>query len=495
MSADEDVTVPKQAPLLNAIATIGIGVGGVAAAVMLAPSVLPLLGIGDALLAGEAFGSMHGVADGSGVAGAVNGLLHQVPWVGDTLAAGGLNTAAFVVATGIGGLLLGRFMENREGEEPHFSMGKMIRYAAFATSALIALPSALTAMGAGVVYLTALLNPELTNSMIDVLLHTTGATGDASVNTSTTVTGLAATLPHLLTCGVPLVPAFLHLQAHREDKKQRLLAAPESEASPQKYSDGSITLDITTSAPLAKGYQAKVLLQLRDTATGKPLSPDDLSVVHTEKIHLLVVDDSLQDYHHLHPTYNAATQAFECSFTPNTNHSYQCWADVTTSRDAENRKLQGTLPGMRNQRVTPRIFMQNNVNSGGLNFSWSSDAPLQQHKDAVVTVRITDPQGRPVDTLEPVMGAFAHLVGFTADKQSVIHCHPLGKEPGRVDERGGPELQFHVNPDTAGDVQFYVQVRNQGQDVYAPIGQRVKSPEKYTEKLEGSAVQHTLACG
>jgi hypothetical protein len=481
----------------HALPVIGLGLGVATAAVMLAPTILPLLGVGDSELAQEAVLVMHGTGLGSGFAGQVNQLLNSVPYIGETLSQASFKTAGIVGATGIGGYLLGKFIEKRESDNS-FSLGKTIRYASLATSALIALPAALTSIGVGIVYLAATLSgPELANQAIDFFIQTTGVTGEAGV-AAAGLSGIAATLPHLLTCGVPLIPAFLHLHAHRKDKKDRLLAVSEAEieALSHKYSDGSITLDISPESPLKKGNQTKIMIQMRNATTGVLLSPEDLDMVHTEKMHLFVVDESLKDYHHIHPTYNAETQAFECSFTPNTNHSYRCWADITTAKDKQNHKLLGVLQGEASRAVTPRILMQSETNVGGLNFTWDSPEPLQQGKDAIVSVHVQDETGNAVHDLQPVMGAFAHLVGFSADKQSVIHCHPLGAEPTHDSERGGPLLRFHVKPDTVGDVQFYVQVRRDNKDIYAPIGQRVKSPEKYTEKLESQpAIQHGLACG
>ncbi|MGE0754702.1 MAG: hypothetical protein AB7L92_06035 [Alphaproteobacteria bacterium] len=68
---------------------------------------------------------------------------------------------------------------------------------------------------------------------------------------------------------------------------------------------------------------------------------------------------------------------------------------------------------------------------------------------AVLTLH--DASGMPVRDLEPVMGAYAHMVGFSADGNRIIHCHPVGDEP-----------QY------AGKTQFYVQIRRQGNDTYIP---------------------------
>lgn len=82
--------------------------------------------------------------------------------------------------------------------------------------------------------------------------------------------------------------------------------------------------------------------------------------------------------------------------------------------------------------------------------------------------------GKPFNQLEPVMGAFAHVVGFGEDYSSVLHIHPMGKEPTSDTERGGPKLDFHIEPKTAGVVKLFAQVRIDGKDIFAPFGMLVK---------------------
>jgi len=82
--------------------------------------------------------------------------------------------------------------------------------------------------------------------------------------------------------------------------------------------------------------------------------------------------------------------------------------------------------------------------------------------------------GQPFALLEPVMGAFSHVVGFTEDYNSVMHIHPMGKEPTSDTERGGPKLEFHIEPKKAGFVKLFAQVRIGGKDIFAPFGIIVK---------------------
>lgn len=199
----------------------GLAVGGVAtgAAIILAPHVLPLLGIGSSVLAGEAMFLLHGTADatgnivGSGLAGTLNQALSAVPLVGDKLAAGGIFNAAATALTGIGGVLLG----NHIAKKFHAGWGKAIKYAALATSALIALPTVLTALSVGVVYLSTIsMNAESASHVVGFIDSTLGSIGH-SESDFLGLSGAAATLPHFLTCGLSIVPAGLAFALSRKD--------------------------------------------------------------------------------------------------------------------------------------------------------------------------------------------------------------------------------------------------------------------------------------
>jgi hypothetical protein len=89
-----------------------------------------------------------------------------------------------------------------------------------------------------------------------------------------------------------------------------------------------------------------------------------------------------------------------------------------------------------------------------------------------LTVRKAD--GKPFTQLEPIMGAFAHIVGFSDDFTTVVHIHPMGKEPKSATDRGGPELEFHLDPESAGFIRLFAQVQIDGVSTFAPFGLVVK---------------------
>jgi hypothetical protein len=236
----------------------------------------------------------------------------------------------------------------------------------------------------------------------------------------------------------------------------------------------SVKAEIVSSATHSVGQTVATVLRLtgRD---GKPLTPEGLQVAHTEKLHLLVVDDALSDYHHEHPVPTDKPGEYRFDFTPRAGGTYHIWADVlpiaTGQQEYAKTQLKVQGAAAKKEKTLNDI---SEAQSYLFALSTENDEPLEAGKATVVTVKVSGPDAKDFTALEPVMGAFAHMVGFPEDLASVTHVHPTGKEPETANARGGPELQFHVEPEKAGFHKFYLQTQIGGREVYAPFGLEVK---------------------
>jgi hypothetical protein len=206
---------------------------------------------------------------------------------------------------------------------------------------------------------------------------------------------------------------------------------------------------------------------------GDALFPSDLREVHTQKIHLLIVDPSLEDYQHEHPEPYLSPGMYGFAFTPQTSHDYRVWVDITPvggSQQFAMLDLQGT-----ENCTTPCIEkkMNNEVVVDGYRFALKLP-PLRVGEAAMGTVTVADKDGKPVTALEPVLGAFAHIVGFYDDNVTVAHMHPMGAEPKDANDRGGPVLTFHAEPSRAGYLKLFAQVKIDGKTIFAPFGVEVQ---------------------
>lgn len=237
-------------------------------------------------------------------------------------------------------------------------------------------------------------------------------------------------------------------------------------AQPALAADMQFTL--TPAGDLKPGVTTHVTAHLA-RKDGTPVTLAMLKEVHTKKLHLLVVDPSLTDYHHLHPEATDKPGDYRFDFTPHLPGQYRVWADVTDAKTGAHEYLEADMGATGNTVTSIDETPSLTSDAGGLHFALTLDEPLKVGEAAMVSLTVTK-DGKPFTGLEPVMGAFAHVVGFGEDYHSILHIHPMGKEPTKATERGGPALMFHLEPEHAGFVKLFAQVRVNGQDIFAPFG-------------------------
>ncbi|MDZ4289780.1 MAG: hypothetical protein U0984_17580 [Prosthecobacter sp.] len=262
--------------------------------------------------------------------------------------------------------------------------------------------------------------------------------------------------------------------------------------------ESSISLTAKTDGPLEPGRQATVRIKLA-TRDGKPVTHSDLVIVHTQPIHLLIVDPSLGDYHHEHPQLvnsrgeplppAPAIEGTLCgaprgvpgeyvfSFTPAKPGPYRIFADLVPTATGLQEYAFTDLPGQGDG--GPSLDKANalSASAGGLQFqlkfTTQTNLPPQARQVRLMKIVITESDGSPTRRLQPVMNAFAHLVGFYDDGRTVVHLHPEGGDILREEARGGPTLNFKIYPPKAGFLRLYCQVLVDGRMIFAPFNLNV----------------------
>jgi hypothetical protein len=258
-------------------------------------------------------------------------------------------------------------------------------------------------------------------------------------------------------CGMPLDQPVVLLAS--------LLAGDLAAESP-------IHATITTDAPLATGKPAHAVLHLRRDK-GEPVTLAELIETHTRKIHLLIVDQSLTDYHHEHPQLTDTPGDYAFEFTPTKPGPYKAWADVRPLplglQEYEKTVIAGTgTPEPITDKAT-RL----EADLGGFHFQLSIEkGQVRVGKVSTAKLRVTR-DGKGFTELEPVMAAFAHLVGFNEDGETVLHMHPIGAPILNESDRGGPELEFKIYATRPGFTRLFAQVQIGGRQVFAPFGVQV----------------------
>jgi hypothetical protein len=110
----------------------------------------------------------------------------------------------------------------------------------------------------------------------------------------------------------------------------------------------------------------------------------------------------------------------------------------------------------------------------GLNYELIlAQKTIQVGRPAFARLRITTADGKHFTQLEPLMGAFAHLVGFNQDYKTVMHLHPKGPLVLDPAARGGPELEFQIYALRRGFIRLFAQVQIEGRSRFVSFGLQI----------------------
>ncbi len=433
--------------------------------------------IGEALNIGsttvpEIMHSFHGMGHATGLAGGIDSLLSSIPVVGEWVTAGSFGAAITSGVIGIGGVFLGNYLEKNAGTNnpDQIHWGKIIKYTALATSLLIALPSILTGISVGITYLASLFGAA--GAVIPALAASIGTAGEMH-SMATASAGIGSVLSHLITCGGAALSLTGAIYADNEPELQHKTKNTDKD----KKNNGQdfIETEIINSAPAIKGQPYQILLRVRNK-NGKILTSADLAESYGEKLHLLVVDKSLTDYHHIHPEYDAGKEAFAISFIPSTNNEYNVWSNFKLQENGQDIATKNKISSAKNYDTAPVIQHTTVTENGDIKIVIEANPPLASGVDSHLTCKIIHKSGNPIK-LEEIMGAKAHLVGFNKDGDDMVHCHPI-----EDNATNSETLKFHIAPEKDGFTKFFLQTKIDGKETIIPFGQYVAASPKMAER-------------
>ncbi len=235
-----------------------------------------------------------------------------------------------------------------------------------------------------------------------------------------------------------------------------------------------VVLTLKADREPALNQPVKFTLTLR-TASGKSIAPEDLLVAYTRKLHLLVIDPTLSDYQHIHPEPGRHPGEWVFALSPGRPGLYRVFADFTPVATARGLYASAdfSVPGSV-ARVTnsPNTTWQ----AEGYNFELVVPPGFRAGQPADLRFRI-ESQGtvkQPVP-LQPIMGAFAHLVAFDEARSGFAHLHPKETDLSKPPDQLRPELTFKVTIPQPGRYVIWGQVRIDGREIFAPFWVDVQS--------------------
>jgi len=234
-----------------------------------------------------------------------------------------------------------------------------------------------------------------------------------------------------------------------------------------------VEMTLADTGPASVSQAVPLVLTLK-TSTGKAIGPEDLLIVHTQKLHLLFIDPTLSDYQHVHPLPGKRPGEWICTFTPKRSGLYRVFADFTPAATGRGLYASAELE-VRAQGVGE---VSGPVEMAGLNWTYQ----LQGYR---FTLQPSTPQlraGNATDLvftvsridgaelmLQPVMGAYAHLVAFDSARSGFAHLHPNQTDLSQALEPRQPKLTFKLTIPRAGRYVIWAQVNLGGREMFVPF--------------------------
>ncbi len=196
-----------------------------------------------------------------------------------------------------------------------------------------------------------------------------------------------------------------------------------------KPGEPSVRMTATASALVEVGKKIDVKVRM-EKADKSPVLLADLIEMHTQPIHLLIEEVGLGDYHHEHPVPTQIPGEYAFSFIPAKTAPYRVWADIVpAATGVQELPFVDLLSTGKAETIADT---ENRFTSAAgsyrlaLTFTDGNQLPAKAGQARNMAIAVSDSDGKPVTTLEPVMNAFAHLVGFY-DEQNGRSPAPGGR--------------------------------------------------------------------
>ncbi len=234
-----------------------------------------------------------------------------------------------------------------------------------------------------------------------------------------------------------------------------------------------VVMTLSTAEPPMAGREARAIVTLT-TSRGKPVAPEDLLIAHTRLLHLLIVDPSLGDYQHVHPEPGKKAGEWHFTFTPRATGTYRVFGDFTPAATGRGLYAAVDLEVSGQANGTPATKSRTTtVERDGVQYSLiPAQEPVRAGRPLDLRFAIARVDAAPVP-LQPVMGAFAHLVAFDESRSGFAHLHPAEVDLAKLPDAKQPMLNFKLTIPRAGRYTVWAQVNLGGSESFVPFALEV----------------------
>ncbi len=240
-----------------------------------------------------------------------------------------------------------------------------------------------------------------------------------------------------------------------------------------------------------RGYELEVISDTNNVKPGqkttiaykikndKGVVLKNFDMVHEKIMHFITVRKDLQDFQHLHPTFNEATGEFSVDVTFPENGPYRLFPDFTPGDDNP-QKLPVTVyqdinVGNMNSYVAKqaRPDAQQTKSYGLYTITSGLSGDAKAQKELTYSVNVSK-NGKPVTNLENYLGALGHTVILKEGTLDFIHTHAMTTADStsskghnmmamqQGEPSTGPKINFSTTFPDPGVYKLFTQFQHEG---------------------------------
>ena len=212
---------------------------------------------------------------------------------------------------------------------------------------------------------------------------------------------------------------------------------------------------VPVTLPTRRGRAVAVAFRILGPG-GEP--PAGYETVGTRPLHLYLVRDDFSGYEHLHPELTGDTWTARVNVPD--GGAYRLYAEFTPrGRAGTGHPTVLGLPFViaGDTRYVPLPAPASRASVDGFTVTrLDGTAHLGAGRAAIVRFQVTDRAGAPVPTLEPYLGAYAHVSAFEVFTQGLTHLHPA-VAAGATAAPADATLVFHAQFANRGEQRLFLQ--------------------------------------
>ena len=272
--------------------------------------------------------------------------------------------------------------------------------------------------------------------------------------------GLPFILLFIFIRNLPVEPCeFLHKETYNEEGELDYCGSDDTGFVDLSIRRWPMKIDFRPVNPVVMNQLAKFEIKI-EKADGSPLTSSDVALSQTQKIHLLAVDESLNDYHHIHPIADSLFDGvWHFSLTPKYAGEYSVYLDFIPLKSPRRVLLSSSFK-VNGNRASFQDRQENlEFSYEDINFELIKDSKESTEEKKIITLTAVDRKGKNV-TFHPVMGAFAHMVAFDDEMNGFAHLHPISENvPSSENTTHTGPLSFGFTAPKYGTYRLWAQVK------------------------------------